>query len=63
MVASIYNFQLCILPEKLWPFCRKSISDWKNGYMEECVECVRKNECGGFFTTSGEYKSKNIHKF
>jgi His-Xaa-Ser system radical SAM maturase HxsC len=62
MAASIYNFQLCILPEKLWPFCRKSISDWKNCYMEECTECSKKSDCGGFFTTSGEYKSQNIHR-
>jgi len=61
MPASIYNFQLCILPETLWPFCRKSISDWKNGYVDECKGCSKKNDCGGFFTTSGEYKSNNIH--
>jgi His-Xaa-Ser system radical SAM maturase HxsC len=61
MAGSIYNFQLCIMPEELWPFCRKSISDWKNGYLEECSECSRKSDCGGFFTTSGEYKSQKIH--
>jgi His-Xaa-Ser system radical SAM maturase HxsC len=60
MIASIYNFQLCILPEKLWPFCRKSISDWKNGYVEECSKCAKISDCGGFFTTSGEYRSKQI---
>jgi len=62
MAASIYNFQLCILPEKLWPFCRKSISDWKNDYIKECTDCSRKSDCGGFFTTSGEYKSQKIHR-
>jgi len=60
MVASIYNFQLCVLPEKLWSFCRKSISDWKNGYIDECAKCAKSKDCGGFFTTSGEYRSKEI---
>jgi len=62
MLASIYNFQLCVLPEILWPFARKSISDWKNGYVEECSGCSMINDCGGFFTTSGEYKSESIHR-
>jgi His-Xaa-Ser system radical SAM maturase HxsC len=32
MNVSIYNHPLCILPRALWPFARKSISDWKNIY-------------------------------
>jgi len=32
----IYNHQLCVLSKELWPFARKSISDWKNIYMREC---------------------------
>src|SRR5690606_26581498 len=27
--VSIYNTQLCLLPKDLWPYSRKSISDWK----------------------------------
>jgi His-Xaa-Ser system radical SAM maturase HxsC len=30
MRVSIYNHQLCVMPRELWPYCRKSISDWKN---------------------------------
>ncbi len=60
MIASIYNFQLCILPERLWVFCRKSISDWKNGYIDECTTCTKKTGCGGFFTTSGDFRSRAI---
>src|SRR5262249_30864115 len=26
----IYNHQLCVLHEELWPFAVRSISDWKN---------------------------------
>jgi len=46
---SIYNHQLCTIPEKLWPFCVPSIFEWKNIYIEECVSCQVKSRCGGFF--------------
>jgi His-Xaa-Ser system radical SAM maturase HxsC len=52
MRVSIYNHQLCTLPERLWRFCRQSISDWKNEYLPECVGCRVRDECGGFFTSS-----------
>lgn len=60
MNFSIYNQQLCILPRKLWPFSRKSISEWKNIFLSVCEICVEKNKCGGFFETGGEYYSKYI---
>jgi His-Xaa-Ser system radical SAM maturase HxsC len=50
MHVSVYNAQLCILPVSLWPFARKSISDWKNDYMECCQHCDMLNDCGGLFT-------------
>lgn len=51
--VSIYNTQLCLLPEELWPYNRKSISDWKNIYLDECKECSVLDQCGGLFA-SGE---------
>jgi His-Xaa-Ser system radical SAM maturase HxsC len=60
MNVSIYNHQLCILPKELWPFCRQSISKWKNIYLSECDPCAEKNRCGGFFETGGTYYSKHI---
>lgn len=62
MNVSIYNHQLCILPTSLWTFSRKSISDWKNNYLDACEGCVQQSNCGGFFTTGGEYFSKHIHR-
>ena len=47
--VSIYNLQLCTLPEALWPYCRRSISDWKNEYAPECDTCRVRTQCGGFF--------------
>ncbi len=50
--VSIYNHQLCILPKELWQFARKSISSWKNIYLDICNECNIKKDCGGFFSSS-----------
>jgi His-Xaa-Ser system radical SAM maturase HxsC len=52
MHVSIYNHQLCVLDRRLWPFARKSISDWKNEYMPECEGCREKENCGGFFASA-----------
>lgn len=52
MAVSIYNHQLCVLPRSLWPFSRKSISDWKNDYLPGCEGCLERQQCGGFFTSS-----------
>jgi hypothetical protein len=32
MAVSIFNHQLCAQDRRLWPFARKSVSDWKNLY-------------------------------
>ena len=50
--VSIYNAQLCVLPKTLWQYARKSISTWKNIYLEECNNCDYHNICGGFFESS-----------
>jgi len=52
MNVSIYNHQLCLLKQELWPFARKSISDWKNEYLECCQHCAAQDLCGGFFSSS-----------
>jgi SAM-dependent methyltransferase len=51
MPVSIYNHQLSVLDRRLWPFARKSISDWKNEYMPECQGRREKQNCGGFFAS------------
>lgn len=60
MFVSIYNLQLCLLPKELWKYSAKSISKWKNNYLDICDKCDYTTDCGGFFTTSGDIKSKNI---
>ena len=63
MHVSIYNHQLCVLDKRLWPFARKSISDWKNEYMPECEGCREKENCGGFFASAKIRYSDHIHPF
>lgn len=50
--VSIYNLPLCVLPKELWKFSRKSISDWKNKFSDSCWNCIKKDDCAGFFSTS-----------
>lgn len=59
----IYNHQLCVLDPALWPFARRSISDWKNVYMPECVGCQAQDRCGGFFASAGLRYSRGIKPF
>jgi His-Xaa-Ser system radical SAM maturase HxsC len=61
--TSIYNHQLCLLDPRLEEWNRKSISDWKNKYMDECEGCNRKNECGGFFSSAKIQYSNHIKPF
>jgi len=57
MNVSIYNEQLCLLPKELWNFTCKSISEWKNRYLEKCINCNEKIRCGGFFASpTNEHK-------
>ena len=58
--VSIYNLQRCLLPQHLWPYAVKSISDWKNKYYAECDKCLQKSECGGFFASSDIKRSEYI---
>lgn len=58
--VSIFNLPLCVLPECLWPFARKSISDWKNRFESFCDQCSVKPDCCGLFATSRK-QSPNLH--
>jgi len=60
MNVSIYNLQRCILDRSVWPYAPRSISDWKNGYIEECDRCIEKDRCGGFFTSGRPRRSRGI---
>lgn len=63
MHVSIYNTPLCILPEQLWKYARKSISDWKQSYLPECGNCSKLDDCGGLFTWNLKKHSNYIKPF
>jgi His-Xaa-Ser system radical SAM maturase HxsC len=61
MSVSLYNHQLCVLRPSLWPYARKSISDWKNLYLPECESCSALPLCGGLFKWAAKKHSDHIH--
>jgi His-Xaa-Ser system radical SAM maturase HxsC len=63
MHVSIYNTQLCILPQHLWKYARKSISDWKQSYLPQCDQCTKLQDCGGLFTWNLKKHSSHIKPF
>jgi His-Xaa-Ser system radical SAM maturase HxsC len=61
MALSIYNLPLCVLPAGLRAFARKSISDWKNDFVEACAVCAAQAQCAGFFSSaSSSWRSRAI---
>lgn len=60
MNVSIYNHQLCVLSQTLWPYARASVSDWKQIYDDECIQCDVRGLCGGFFKWAPNVRSAHI---
>jgi His-Xaa-Ser system radical SAM maturase HxsC len=60
LTTSIYNYQLCVLPEPLWPHARQSISDWKNIFLPICESCSVRERCAGFFHSATDAHSSHI---
>jgi His-Xaa-Ser system radical SAM maturase HxsC len=60
MNVSIYNHQLCVIPRRLWPYARKSISDFKTIYLDECQQCTVLDQCGGLFKSGERIHSAHI---
>lgn len=46
----LMNIPLCCLPQSLWQYAAKSISDWKNTYDDVCNSCEIKADCCGLFS-------------
>jgi len=62
--VSVYNHQLCLINEDVYPHYVKSISDWKNEYADECNGCKKMTECGGFFSSGIQHGySKHLHRY
>jgi His-Xaa-Ser system radical SAM maturase HxsC len=52
MDVAVYNIPLCLLPQRIHKFAKRSISDWKTKYLPVCDSCSLKSECCGLFATS-----------
>jgi His-Xaa-Ser system radical SAM maturase HxsC len=59
----VYNHQLCLIDPEIWPWTVKSISDWKNEYHPECLNCAVREQCGGFFFSAKYRMSDHIQAF
>jgi His-Xaa-Ser system radical SAM maturase HxsC len=58
--VSIYNLQRCVLDASIWPYAVRSISDWKNEYLDACNDCIEKDRCAGFFGSGRPRHSRAI---
>lgn len=58
--VSVYNLPRCVLSKSVWPYAVQSISDWKNGYVKECEQCIERPRCSGFFTSGRPRPSRGI---
>lgn len=64
MTVSVYNHQLCTINPDVLRHYRKSISDWKTEFLDECVACRKRADCGGLFSSSKQYRySKYVKAF
>ena len=60
IITNLYNFPLCNLDKRLYSIAHKSITDYKVRYMEQCEECLVKDQCGGFFNSTINVKSIKV---
>lgn len=51
----LYNIPLCLLPQQLWNYSCRSISNWKQTYFSVCERCKVKKQCCGMFNTSKRF--------
>lgn len=58
--VNLYNFPLCLLKSKFWNITKKSITDYKSKYGENCQECVVFDKCDGFFSSTFNVVKPNI---
>lgn len=56
METLLYNFPICTVKPQFRRRCVKSISDWKQKYLDECEVCSLKTSCTGFFEWYNEEK-------
>lgn len=58
--VNLYNFPLCLLKSEFWNITKKSITDYKSKYGENCQECIVFDKCDGFFFSTFNVIKPNI---
>jgi His-Xaa-Ser system radical SAM maturase HxsC len=58
--VSVYNTPICLCHPDIRAFSKRSISTWKNYFIDKCNNCLEKNSCCGFFSTSTSLVSDYI---
>lgn len=56
----IYNHQLCVIHKELRGYCCKTISGFKQIYLESCKNCSQRSFCGGLFESAKYIHSRAI---
>lgn len=57
----LYNFPLCYIDYEFHPLSQKSITDYKRKYSIKCECCIKKEFCGGFFSSTYELLKLNVY--
>jgi His-Xaa-Ser system radical SAM maturase HxsC len=58
----LFNMPRCCIPSSIRKYATKSISDWKNKYLDVCDACEEKSLCTGFFEwTNKEWIPEGVH--
>ena len=58
----IYNAQLCVLDKDIRRFAVRSISGWKNIFLDKCEDCALRDRCCGLFESNRKWHSEHIQK-
>jgi His-Xaa-Ser system radical SAM maturase HxsC len=60
MNVSVYNLPRCVVDRSIWRYAVRSISDWKNAYLDQCDGCSEKSNYSGFFNTGRPRYSRGV---
>ena len=58
--VELYNFPLCSIPKAFRALYRKSISEYKIQYGQQCDQCADQPLCGGVFGSSLKYAESGM---
>lgn len=57
----LYNYPLCNMDKRFWTLARRSITEYKVRYYEQCNKCDVKEACSGFFQSTFNVMKPKIY--